>query len=79
MQLPALTNSLVCVVKEMNTVTLTYKVGVTNLNFTIGLTENIDCMGNKINEWLLPRTLRVKDKAIENSAYAEFIDFRCFS
>ena len=75
MQLPALTNSLVCVVKEMNTVTLTYKVGVTNLNFTIGLTENIDCMGNKINEWLLPRTLRVKDKAIENSAYAEFIDF----
>ena len=75
MQLPALTNSLVCVVKETNTVTLTYKVGVANLSFTIGLTENIDCMGNKINEWLLPRTLRVKDKAIENSAYAEFIDF----
>lgn len=73
--LPLLTNDAVCVVKDMQTVTLTYKIGVTNLNFTIGLTENLDLEGNKINDWFLPRTLRVKDKAIESSANAEFIDF----
>lgn len=73
--LPVLTNSLVCVVKDMKTLTLTYKLGVTNLDFTIGLTENIDFEGNKINDWFLPRTLRVKDKSIENSTSAEFVDF----
>lgn len=73
--LPSLTNSLVCVVKDMKTLTLTYKIGVTNLNFTIGLTENLDFEGNKINDWFLPRTLRVKDKAIENSSDAAFVDF----
>ena len=73
--LPALTNSLVCVVKDMKTLTLTYKLGVTNLDFTIGLTENVDFEGNKINDWFLPRTLRVKDKSIENSSSAEFVDF----
>lgn len=64
--LPALTNNVVCVVKDMKTVTLTYKIGVTNLDFTIGLSENLDLEGNKINDWFLPRTLRVKDKAIES-------------
>lgn len=39
------------------------------------LSENLDLEGNKINDWFLPRTLRVKDKAIESSADAEFIDF----
>ena len=73
--LPVLTNSLVCVVKDMKTLTLTYKLGVTNLDFTIGLTENVDFEGIKINDWFLPRTLRVKDKAIENSSGAEFVDF----
>lgn len=75
MLLPVLTNELVCVVKEMKTLTLTYKLGVTNLNFTVGLTENTDHTGRKKNDWFLPRTLRVKDKAVENSAEAEFVDF----
>lgn len=75
LQLSTLTNDLVCVVKDMQTVTLTYKIGVTNLNFTLGLTENVDFNGNKINDWFLPRTLRVKDKAIENSCDSEFVDF----
>lgn len=39
------------------------------------MTENLDFAGNKINDWFLPRTLRVKDKAIENSKQAEFVDF----
>lgn len=73
--LPTLTDSLVCVVKHMRTMTLTYKIGITNLDFTIGLTENTDFNGHKINNWFLPRTLRVKDKAIENSNESEFIDF----
>lgn len=73
--LPSLTNSIVCMVKSMTTVTLTYKIGVTNLDFTLGLTENTDLTGAKINDWLSPRTLRVRDKAINNSADAEFIDF----
>ena len=73
--LPSLTNSLVCVVKNLKTLTLTYKIGVTNLDFTIGLTENVDFKGNKINDWFLPRTLRVKDKSIENSSSSEFVDF----
>lgn len=73
--LPSLTNSTVCMVKSMTTVTLTYKIGVTNLDFTLGLTENTDLSGTKINDWLSPRTLRVRDRAIENSVDAEFIDF----
>lgn len=73
--LPDITNSLVCVVKDLSTMTLTYKLGVTNLSFTLGLTPNVDLNGNKINDWYLPRTLRVKDKAIENSAFSEFVDF----
>lgn len=73
--LPNLTNSLVCAVKDMKTVTLTYKLGITNIDFTIGLTENTDFYGNKINDLFLPRTLRTKDKSIENSSHAEFVDF----
>ena len=75
LSLPLLTNSLVCIVKDLATVTLTYKIGVTNLKFTLGLTLNVDSNGNKINDWYLPRTLRVKDKAIENSMFSEFVDF----
>lgn len=75
MLLPSLTDSVVCVVKSMTTVTLTYKLGLTNLDFTLGLTENVDSCGNKINNWLSPRTLRVKDKPLENSNGADFIDF----
>ena len=75
MKLPSLTNNTVCVLKDMRTVTIAYKIGITNLNFTIGLVENLDSEGNKINSWFLPRTLRVRDRAIENSIDAEFVDF----
>ena len=74
-QLPQLTKDLVCVVKDMQTITITYKLGITNLEFTIGLTENTDEIGNKINDWLIPRTLRINDKAIDQSKDAEFVDF----
>lgn len=74
-QLPQLTKDLVCVVKDMHTVTITYKLGITNLEFTIGLTENLNPSGDKVNDWLIPRTLRINDKAIDTSKDAEFVDF----
>lgn len=73
--LAQLTSSLVCIVRDMQTLTLTYKIGITNIDFTLGLTENTDFYGNKINDWFLPRTLRIRDKAIENCVDAEFVDF----
>ena len=74
-QLPQLTRDLVCVVKDMQTITITYKLGITNLEFTVGLTENINADGIKVNEWLVPRTLRINDKAIDQANDAEFVDF----
>ena len=74
-QLPQLTKDLVCVVKDMHTITITYKLGITNLEFTVGLTENLDTNGSKVNDWLIPRTLRINDKAIDAAADAEFVDF----
>ena len=74
-RLPELTNEMVCVLKDMQTMTITYKLSVTNLEFTLGLTENIDRGGNKINDFFLPRSLRVKDSSVEKSNDGEIIDF----
>ena len=74
-QLPQLTKDLVCVVKDMHTITITYKLGITNLEFTVGLTENRNANGDKVNDWLIPRTLRINDKAIDAAQDAEFVDF----
>lgn len=70
-----MTKDLVCVVKDMHTVTITYKLGITNLEFTVGLTENLNTTGDKVNDWLIPRTLRINDKAIDAAKDAEFVDF----
>lgn len=69
-----LTDNLVIISDDTRTGTLTYKLSVSNLEFTIGLTENCDKDGKKINDWFLPRTLRVKDKTVENSSASEFVD-----
>ena len=74
-RLPDLTSGFVCVLKETQTVSIVYKLSVTNLEFTLGLTENIDAQGNKINDIYLPRTLRVKDRSIENSLGGDVVDF----
>ena len=55
--------------------TITYKLSVTNLEFTLGLTENTDRGGNKINDFFLPMSLRVKDSSVEKSNDGEIIDF----
>ena len=74
-RLPELTNEMVCVLKNMETMTITYKLSVTNLEFTLGLTENTDRSGNKINDFFLPMSLRVKDSSVEKSNDGEIIDF----
>ena len=74
-RLPELTNEMVCVLKDMQTMTITYKLSVTNLEFTLGLTKNIDRGGNKINDFFLPMSLRVKDSSVEKSNDGEIIDF----
>ena len=74
-RLPELTNRIVCVLKDMQTVTIIYKLSVTNLEFTLGLVENIDDNGNKINDFLLPMSLRVEDSSVERCSDGNIVDF----
>ena len=74
-RLPELTNEMVCALKDMRTMTIIYKLSVTNLEFTLGLTENIDRDENKVNDFFLPQSLRVKDSSVEKSNDGEIIDF----
>lgn len=74
-RLPELTNEIVCILKDMQTVTITYKLSVTNLEFTLGLTENLDNHGKKINDYFLPMSLRVKDSSVEKSLDGDIVDF----
>ena len=74
-RLPELTNEMVCILKDMQTVTIIYKLSVTNLEFTLGLTENFDKYGKKINDYFLPMSLRVEDTSVERSEDGEIVDF----
>lgn len=74
-RLPELTNDMVCILKDMRTVTIIYKLSVTNLEFTLGLTENIDNQEKKINNFFLPMSLRVEDTSVEKSNDGEIVDF----
>ncbi len=74
-RLPELTNEMVCILKDMQTVTIVYKLSVTNLEFTLGLTENTDNSGNKINDFFLPMSLRVENTSVEKCNNGEVVDF----
>ena len=74
-RLPELTNDMVCILKDMQTVTIIYKLSVTNLEFTLGLTENTDDKGKKKNDFFLPMSLRVEDSSVEKSNDGEIVDF----
>ena len=74
-RLPELTNEMVCILKDMQTVTIMYKLSVTNLEFTLGLTENLDSYGKKINDYFLPMSLRVEDSSVEKSTDGDIVDF----
>ena len=64
-----------CILKDMQTVTIIYKLSVTNLEFTLGLTENTDDKGKKVNDFFLPMSLRVEDSSVEKSNDGEIVDF----
>lgn len=74
-RLPELTNDMVCILKDMQTVTIIYKLSVTNLEFTLGLTENTDDKGKKVNDFFLSMSLRVEDSSVEKSNDGEIVDF----
>lgn len=74
-RLPELTNEMVCILKDMQTVTIMYKLSVTNLEFTLGLTENLDNYGKKINDYFFPMSLRVEDSSVEKSTDGDIVDF----
>lgn len=74
-RLPELTNEMVCILKDMQTVTIVYKLSVTNLEFTLGLTENTDKNGNRINNFFLPMSLRIEDSSVEKSNDGDVVDF----
>lgn len=74
-RLPELTNDMVCILRDMQTATIIYKLSVTNLEFTLGLTEKLDGNGNKISDFFSPMSLRVKDSSVERSSDGEIVDF----
>ncbi len=74
-RLPELTNDVVCILKDMETKTIVYKISLTNLEFTLGLVENIDDKGKKVNDLFLPMSLRVEDTSVERSGDGDIVDF----
>ena len=74
-RLPELTSNMVCILKDMKTETAVYKISVSNLEFTLGLTENLDDEGKKINDLYFPKSLRVEDSSVEKSSDGEIVDF----
>lgn len=75
MRLPELTNTEVCVLKNMRTNTVIYKLSLTNFEFTLGLVENTCDNCAKADNFFVPMTLRVKDSSIERSGGGEVVDF----
>ncbi len=74
-RLPELTHQMVCILKDMRTASIVYKLSLSNLKFTLGLTENTDDIGKKINELFLPMSLRVEDTSVEKCEDGEIVDF----
>ena len=66
---------MVCILKDMQTVTIMYKISITNLEFTLGLIENLNNYGKRINDLFLPMSLRVEDSSIKKSTDGEIVDF----
>lgn len=74
-RLPELTNDTVCILKDLKTITIVYKLSVTNLEFTLGLIESKDQQEKKQKDLFLPMSLRVEDSSIERSNGGDIVDF----
>lgn len=73
LRLPEMTNSTVCVLKDVQTESVLLKIALSNLDFTLGLVKDEKMIPS--HPVYVPQTMRVKDKSIERSGQAEFIDF----
>ena len=71
-RLPELTNDTICILKNLKTITIVYKLSVTNLEFTLGLIESKD---QQQKDLFLPMSLRVEDSSIERSNGGDIVDF----
>lgn len=65
--LEAFTTDVVAVVEDLYTDSITYKIGVTDLKFVLGLVNS-----DKRPLWYVPQTMRVTDKAFERCGSAAF-------
>lgn len=76
-RLPELTNKDVFIIEGMASGSKFYKIGVTNLDFTLGLIENRDEKTKKlIDGFLIPTTFRVRGKSdLKNNLKNYPIDF----
>lgn len=74
-RLPELTNDMVCVLKDMKTMTIVYKLSVTNLEFTLGLVKDANIAQGRLQEYYLQMSLRVHDSSVERCHAGEVIDF----
>lgn len=74
-RLPELINDTVCILKNMHTITIVYRLSITNLEFTLGLVENTDRSENSTNNLFVPMSLRVENSSVKRSEYGEVVDF----
>ncbi|MBE6742375.1 MAG: hypothetical protein E7570_08770 [Ruminococcaceae bacterium] len=51
-----------------------FKIGLTDLSFTVCFSENCNVNGNILNTALVPHSLRVKDDAFNKSSMQHFVD-----
>lgn len=59
--LPQLTTTDITILEEFTTESAVYKFAFMNYTFTLGLLENLDKEGKKINNVYLPQSFRVED------------------
>lgn len=59
--LSKLTNTPIFILEDLKTQTFTYKFGLTELNFTLCLSHDVDLEGNMKSSFYIPRSLRVED------------------
>lgn len=76
-RLPELINNDVIIIEGMISGSKFYKIGITNLDFTLGLIENRDEKTKKlIDDFLIPTTFRVRGKSdLKNNPKNYSIDF----
>lgn len=63
------------VVENVTTLTRSYKLGFTDLNYSMLFTENTDNFGNRINEVLIPASIRVREDEFDKSSAQYSADF----